>query len=80
MVGTQVVNRKPIFEDKNCYLYIFNMKIDQMKRAIHIRCTQHLLYIESHKKSLKQLLFVSVPHLQYQHILLMRIFRRNFKK
>jgi hypothetical protein len=26
-----------------------------MKRAIHIRCTQHFLYFESHTKSLKQL-------------------------
>ena len=31
------------------------MNIDQMKRAIHIRCTQQFLYFESHKKSLKQL-------------------------
>ena len=40
---------------KNCYLYFFNMNIDQMKRVIHIRCTQQFLYFESHKKSLKQL-------------------------
>jgi hypothetical protein len=26
-----------------------------MKQSIHIRCTQHFLYFESHKKSLKQL-------------------------
>ena len=50
-----VVNCKPIFKKKNCYLYFFNMNIDQMKRAIHIRCTQQFLYFESHKKSLKQL-------------------------
>jgi len=31
------------------------MNINQMKPAIHIRCTQHLLYFESHTKSLKQL-------------------------
>jgi hypothetical protein len=37
--------RKPIFEEKNCYLYIFNMNIDQMKRAIHIRCTQQFFYL-----------------------------------
>ena len=56
------------------------MNIDQMKRAIHIRCTQQFLYFESHKKSLKQLcthycLFQCtfyLPHLQYQHILLTR--------
>ena len=32
----------------------FNMNINQMKRAIHIRCTQQFLYFESHTKSLKQ--------------------------
>ena len=26
-----------------------------MKQSINIRCTQHFLYFESHKKSLKQL-------------------------
>ena len=26
-----------------------------MKQSINIRCTQHVLYFESHKKSLKQL-------------------------
>jgi hypothetical protein len=26
------------------------MNIDQMKRAIHIKCTQQFLYFESHKK------------------------------
>jgi len=31
------------------------MNINQMKRAIHIRCTQQFLYFESHKKSWKQL-------------------------
>ena len=31
------------------------MNINQMKRAIHIRCTQQFLYFESHKKSIKQL-------------------------
>jgi hypothetical protein len=66
------------------------MNIDQMKRAIHIRCTQQFLYFESHKKSLKQpcthycfvsVYFLSVPHSQYQHILLTRVLRRrNFKK
>ena len=30
------------------------MNIYQMKRAIHIKCTQQFLYFESHKKSLKQ--------------------------
>ena len=72
-------------EEKNFYLYIFNININQMKRAIHIRCTQQFLYFKSHIKSLKQLhiivcFSVSVPHLQYQHILLTRVFRRNFKK
>ena len=31
------------------------MNINQMKQSINIRCTQHFLYFESHKKSLKQL-------------------------
>jgi hypothetical protein len=31
------------------------MNINQMKRAIHIRCMQQYLYFESHIKSLKQL-------------------------
>ena len=31
------------------------MNIDQMKRSIHIRCTQQFVYFESHTKSLKQL-------------------------
>ena len=65
------------------------MNIDQMKRAIHIRCTQQFVYFESHKKIIKTamytLLFVSVyilsvPHLQYQNILLTRVLRKNFKK
>ena len=50
------------------------MNIDQMKLS-------QFLYFESHKKIIKTamytLLFVSVPHLQYQHILLTRVFRRN---
>jgi hypothetical protein len=45
-----------LFEEKHCYLYFFNMNIDQMKRAIHIRCTQQFLYFESLKKSLIWLL------------------------
>ena len=53
------------------------MNIDQMKLS-------QFLYFESHKKIIKTamytLLFVSVPHLQYQHILLTRVLRRNFKK
>ena len=53
---SQVVNRKPIFEEKNCYLYIFfNMNINQMKQSTNIRCTQHCLYFESHNKPLKRL-------------------------
>jgi hypothetical protein len=62
------------------------MNIDQMKRAMHIRCMQQFLYFESHKKIIKTALlfvsvyFLSVPHLQYQHILLTRVLRRNFKK
>jgi hypothetical protein len=65
-------------------MYFFNANINQMKQAIHIRCTQQFLYFESHKKSLKQLMFVSVyflsvPHLQYQHILVTRV-PRNRKR
>ena len=52
-------------------------KFDQMMQSINIRCMQHFLYFESHTKSLNcyTLLFVSVHflsvlHLQYQHILL----------
>jgi hypothetical protein len=58
------------------------MNIDQMKRTIHIRCTQQFLYFESHKKIIKTAMytnllcvsvyFLSVQHLQYQHILLTR--------
>jgi len=52
------------------------MNINQMKQAIHIKCTQHYLYFESHKKSLKQLhiivcfsvLSVSSAFTIYQHI------------
>ena len=54
-----------------------------------IRCRQQILWFESHQKSLKQLSthyclfqcmhFLSVLHLQYQHILLTRVLRRNFK-
>ena len=60
-----------LFEEQNIYsLYLaryfmqireellsvfFYMNINQMKRAIHIRCTQQFLYFESHIKSLKQL-------------------------
>jgi hypothetical protein len=51
------------------------MNINQMKQAIHIRCTQYC-YISSHKKSLKQLhiivcLSVSVLHLQFINIFLL---------
>ena len=48
-----------------------------MKRAIHIICTHHFLYLESHKKIIKtethysvSVYFLSVLHLQYEHILL----------
>ena len=54
------------------------MNINEMKRAIHIICMHHFLYFESHKKNHQNrdtLLFVSVYflsvlHLQYEHILL----------
>ena len=57
-----------------------------MKRAIHMRCTQQFLYFESYKiikTAAHYCLFqctLSVPHLQYQHILLTRVLGRNFKK
>jgi hypothetical protein len=42
-----------------CYsllsIFFFNMNINQMKQSINIRCMQHFLYFESHKKSLKLL-------------------------
>ena len=45
-----------------------------MKRAIHIICTHHFLYFESHKKRdtllFVSVYFLSVLHLQYEHILL----------
>jgi hypothetical protein len=39
----------------NLWSWQADMNIDQMKWAIHIRCTQQFLYFDSHKKSLKQL-------------------------
>jgi hypothetical protein len=55
-----VVNRKPILEEKNCYLYLFNTNIDQMKPEIHIRCTQQFLYFESHTNHYTLVLLLSV--------------------
>ena len=77
-----------MFEEKTCYLYFFNTNMNQMKRAIHIRCRQHFLYFETHIKSLKQLriiicfgvLSISSAFTMYQHILSTRLPRRNLKK
>ena len=59
-----------------------------MKRAIHIRCTQHFLYLESHKKSLKQLHIIvcfSVLSIRsaftiYQHILLTNVYLEEISR
>ena len=68
------------------FRYFFNMNIDQMKWTIHIRFMQQFLYFKSHKKIIKTAMytllfvsvyFLSVPHLQYQHILLTSVL---FKK
>ena len=65
------------------------MNINQMKRAIYIRCTQQFLYFESHIKSLKQLCthyclfqctFYQFCIYNINIFLLTRVLRRNFKK
>jgi hypothetical protein len=64
------------------------MNINQMKRAIHIRCTQHFLYLESHKKSLKQLhiivcftvLSIRSAFTIYQHILLTNVYLEEISR
>ena len=68
------------------------MNIYQMKRAIHIKCTQQFLYFESHKKSLKQpcthYCLFQCTFYQFRIyninilfcISLTRVLRRNFKK
>jgi len=59
-----------------------------MKQAIHIKCTQHYLYFESHKKSLKQLhiivcfsvLSVSSAFTIYQHIWLTNVYLEEISR
>ena len=54
-----------------------------MKRAIHIRCTLHFLYFESHKKSLKQLhviVWFSSAFPIYQHILLTNVYLEEISR
>ena len=64
------------------------MNINQMKRAINNRCTQHCLYFESHKKSLKQLhiivcfsvLSISSAFTIYQRILLTSVYLEEISR
>jgi len=59
-----------------------------MKQAIHIKCTQHYLYFESHKKSLKQLhiivcfsvLSISSAFTIYQHIWLTNVYLEEISR
>ena len=54
-----------------------------MKRAIHIRCTLHFLYFESHSKSLKQLHFIvcfSSAFTIHQHILLTNVYLEEISR
>ena len=59
------------------------MNINQMKQAIHIICTLHFLYFESHTKSLKQLRVIvcfSSAFTIYQHILLTNVYLEEISR